>query len=127
MPWELIGVTDPAGGALEVHGQFRIGLDELRAAHTETLPRLFGGSAAAQVREPAAGVRRRGRAPSAGRRSRRPSRVDAAAAAAEPIADPGDRPAGDPGAVRADRTPDAVRRGSSESDAGPARPSPDQR
>ncbi|MFE9693406.1 phosphoribosylformylglycinamidine synthase subunit PurL [Micromonospora sp. NPDC005806] len=49
VPWELIGVTDPAGGALEVHGQFRIGLDELRAAHTATLPRLFGGEAAAQV------------------------------------------------------------------------------
>ncbi|KWV33728.1 phosphoribosylformylglycinamidine synthase subunit PurL [Micromonospora rifamycinica] len=49
VPWELIGVTDPAGGALDVHGQFRIGLDELRAAHTATLPRLFGGPEAAQV------------------------------------------------------------------------------
>ncbi|MGC1213511.1 MAG: AIR synthase related protein, partial [Micromonospora sp.] len=49
VPWEFVGVTDPAGGALEVHGQFRIGLDELRAAHTATLPRLFGGAEAAQV------------------------------------------------------------------------------
>ncbi|GAB3188039.1 phosphoribosylformylglycinamidine synthase subunit II [Micromonospora palomenae] len=49
VPWELIGVTDPAGGALEVHGQFRIGLDELREVHTATLPRLFGGVEAAQV------------------------------------------------------------------------------
>ena len=46
---ELIGVTDPTSGALDVHGQFRIGLDELRAVHTATLPRLFGGSEAAQV------------------------------------------------------------------------------
>ncbi|MGK5442780.1 phosphoribosylformylglycinamidine synthase subunit PurL [Micromonospora sp. URMC 105] len=49
VPWELIGVTDPASRALEVHGQFRIGLDELRQAHTATLPRLFGGPEAAQV------------------------------------------------------------------------------
>ncbi|MEV5765029.1 phosphoribosylformylglycinamidine synthase subunit PurL [Micromonospora sp. NPDC052213] len=56
VPFELIGVTDPAGGALEVHGQFRIGLDELRAAHTATLPRLFGGSEVVQVPAPAAGV-----------------------------------------------------------------------
>jgi phosphoribosylformylglycinamidine synthase len=49
VPWEFIGVTDPAGGALEVHGQFRIGLDELREAHTATLPRLFGGAEAARV------------------------------------------------------------------------------
>lgn len=43
VPWELIGVTDSTGGALEVHGQFRIGLDELREAHSATLPALFGG------------------------------------------------------------------------------------
>ncbi|SCE71010.1 phosphoribosylformylglycinamidine synthase subunit II [Micromonospora purpureochromogenes] len=49
VPWELIGVTDPAGGALELHGQFRIGLDELREVHMATLPRLFGGAEAAQV------------------------------------------------------------------------------
>ena len=54
VPWEFVGVTDPAGGALEVHGQFRIGLDELRAAHTATLPRLFGGPEAAQVEVEAA-------------------------------------------------------------------------
>ncbi|WP_433389120.1 phosphoribosylformylglycinamidine synthase subunit PurL [Micromonospora sp. KLBMP9576] len=56
VPFELIGVTDPAGGALDVRGQFRIGLDELRAAHTETLPRLFGGAGVVEVPAPAAGV-----------------------------------------------------------------------
>ncbi|MEH0842516.1 phosphoribosylformylglycinamidine synthase subunit PurL [Micromonospora sp. CPCC 205711] len=49
VPWELIGMTDPASAALEVHGQFRIGLDELHAAHSATLPRLFGGPEAARV------------------------------------------------------------------------------
>ncbi|MFG1903751.1 phosphoribosylformylglycinamidine synthase subunit PurL [Micromonospora carbonacea] len=44
VPWEFIGVTDPASGALEVRDQFRIGLDELSAAHSATLPRLFGGA-----------------------------------------------------------------------------------
>ncbi|GIJ22300.1 phosphoribosylformylglycinamidine synthase subunit PurL [Micromonospora lutea] len=52
--WELIGVTDPTGGALEVHGQFRIGLDELRTAHTGTLPALFGGVQSFEVPAPAA-------------------------------------------------------------------------
>ncbi|MGN9811844.1 phosphoribosylformylglycinamidine synthase subunit PurL [Micromonospora sp. BQ11] len=56
VPFELIGVTDPTGGALEVHGQFRIGLDELRAAHGATLPRLFGGAEVVEVPAPAAGV-----------------------------------------------------------------------
>ncbi|WP_432902173.1 phosphoribosylformylglycinamidine synthase subunit PurL [Micromonospora matsumotoense] len=54
VPWEQIGVTDPTSDALDVHGQFRIGLDELRAVHTATLPRLFGGSEAAQVQVEAA-------------------------------------------------------------------------
>ncbi|SCE85347.1 phosphoribosylformylglycinamidine synthase subunit PurL [Micromonospora mirobrigensis] len=59
VPWEHIGVTDPAGGALEVYGQFRIGLDELHRAHTSTLPRLFGGAEAtppAAFAQPAAAV-----------------------------------------------------------------------
>jgi phosphoribosylformylglycinamidine synthase len=47
LPWTAIGMVDPAGGALEVRGQFRIPLDELRAAHTGTLPALFSPSAAA--------------------------------------------------------------------------------
>ncbi len=55
VPWELIGVTDPAGGALEVHGQFRIRLDELREAHTATLPSLFGGVQTFGVTAPEAG------------------------------------------------------------------------
>ncbi|WP_435823592.1 phosphoribosylformylglycinamidine synthase subunit PurL [Micromonospora haikouensis] len=54
VPWEFIGVTDPAGGALEVRDQFRIGLDELSAAHTATLPRLFGGSEPAESATPTA-------------------------------------------------------------------------
>jgi phosphoribosylformylglycinamidine synthase len=43
VPWTALGVTDEAGGELEVRDQFTIGLDELREAHTATLPRLFGG------------------------------------------------------------------------------------
>lgn len=39
-----------------MHGQFRLGLDELRAAHTATLPALFGGAGLAEVPAPAAGV-----------------------------------------------------------------------
>ncbi|MFC7546396.1 phosphoribosylformylglycinamidine synthase subunit PurL [Plantactinospora sp. GCM10030261] len=46
VPCTSIGVTDPNGRALEVRGQFRIGLDELRAAHTATLPSLFGATEA---------------------------------------------------------------------------------
>jgi phosphoribosylformylglycinamidine synthase len=42
IPWTLIGVTDPTGDGLEVRGQFRLGLDELRTAFTSTMPRLFG-------------------------------------------------------------------------------------
>ncbi|WP_233558900.1 phosphoribosylformylglycinamidine synthase subunit PurL [Micromonospora radicis] len=56
VPWELIGVTDPAAGALEVRGQFRIGLDELREAHTGTLPSLFGGVAPFEVTPAEAGA-----------------------------------------------------------------------
>jgi phosphoribosylformylglycinamidine synthase len=37
-----IGVVDGRSGALEVTGQFRIRLDELRQAHSATLPDLFG-------------------------------------------------------------------------------------
>jgi phosphoribosylformylglycinamidine synthase len=46
LPATLIGVTDATNRALEVGDQFTIGLDELRAAFTSTLPRLFGGAAA---------------------------------------------------------------------------------
>jgi phosphoribosylformylglycinamidine synthase len=46
LPWTAIGMVDPAGGTLEVRGQFRIPLDELRAAHTGTLPALFSPSPA---------------------------------------------------------------------------------
>ncbi|WP_428962655.1 phosphoribosylformylglycinamidine synthase subunit PurL [Micromonospora fluostatini] len=53
VPWELIGVTDPALGALDVHEQFQIGLDELRTAHTGTLPRLFGGPGAVEAAQAA--------------------------------------------------------------------------
>ncbi|MEV4628004.1 phosphoribosylformylglycinamidine synthase subunit PurL [Micromonospora sp. NPDC049523] len=42
VPVTALGVTDPAGGAVDVRGQFNLGLDELRAAFESTLPRLFG-------------------------------------------------------------------------------------
>nr|WP_232534394.1 phosphoribosylformylglycinamidine synthase subunit PurL [Plantactinospora sp. KBS50] len=45
VPWTALGVTDPAARALEIRDQFRIDLDELRAAFTGTLPALFGASA----------------------------------------------------------------------------------
>ncbi len=41
LPWTAIGLVDPKRNDLEVRGQFSISLDELRAAHTGTLPRLF--------------------------------------------------------------------------------------
>jgi phosphoribosylformylglycinamidine synthase subunit PurL len=41
VPWTAIGVVDPKSEALEVRGQFRIPLDELREAYAGTLPRLF--------------------------------------------------------------------------------------
>ncbi|WBB78144.1 phosphoribosylformylglycinamidine synthase subunit PurL [Micromonospora sp. WMMD882] len=56
VPVEPIGVTAPTGAALEVRGQFQVGLDELRAAYTGTLPRLFGGPDVVDVPAPAAGV-----------------------------------------------------------------------
>jgi phosphoribosylformylglycinamidine synthase len=43
LPWTPIGVTDGQIRALDVRGQFSVGLDELRAAHTGTMPALFGG------------------------------------------------------------------------------------
>ncbi|WP_422772655.1 phosphoribosylformylglycinamidine synthase subunit PurL [Plantactinospora sp. WMMC1484] len=46
VPWTLIGVTDTAGEELEIRDQFTIGLAELRAAHSTTLPGLFGEAAA---------------------------------------------------------------------------------
>ena len=46
LPWLAIGVVDSTGQALEVRGQFTVGLDELREAHTGTLPALFAGAAA---------------------------------------------------------------------------------
>ncbi|MEJ3743364.1 phosphoribosylformylglycinamidine synthase subunit PurL [Actinomycetes bacterium KLBMP 9797] len=45
LPWSALGVTDQSGGVLEIRGQFEIGLDELREAHTSTLPKLFGAGA----------------------------------------------------------------------------------
>jgi phosphoribosylformylglycinamidine synthase len=42
IPYAPIGVTDSAGGTLEVRGQFALRLDELRTAYTSTMPRLFG-------------------------------------------------------------------------------------
>ncbi|HEX7744956.1 MAG TPA: phosphoribosylformylglycinamidine synthase subunit PurL [Micromonosporaceae bacterium] len=42
-PWAVIGVTDRSSGSLDIRRHFSVGLDELRAAHTSTMPRLFGG------------------------------------------------------------------------------------
>ncbi|MDG4762842.1 phosphoribosylformylglycinamidine synthase subunit PurL [Solwaraspora sp. WMMD406] len=43
LPWTMIGVTDPGARLLEIRDQFTVGLDELRAAYTGTLPALFSG------------------------------------------------------------------------------------
>ncbi len=42
VPAHRLGVVTPDRDALEVAGMFRIPLDELRTAHQDTLPRLFG-------------------------------------------------------------------------------------
>ncbi|MDG4821942.1 phosphoribosylformylglycinamidine synthase subunit PurL [Asanoa sp. WMMD1127] len=42
--WTPIGVTDGQNDALEIRGQFSVPLDELREAHTATMPKLFGAS-----------------------------------------------------------------------------------
>ncbi|MBF6337841.1 phosphoribosylformylglycinamidine synthase subunit PurL [Nocardia abscessus] len=42
LPWVRIGVVDQGSDSVEVQGQFSIPMDELRAAHEGTLPRLFG-------------------------------------------------------------------------------------
>jgi phosphoribosylformylglycinamidine synthase II len=39
-----IGVVGDAGGALDVRGQFTVPLDDLRTAHTSTLPAIFASS-----------------------------------------------------------------------------------
>ncbi|PYC73389.1 phosphoribosylformylglycinamidine synthase subunit PurL [Micromonospora arborensis] len=122
VPFELIGVTDPSGGALEVHGQFRIGLDELRAAHTETLPRLFGGSAAVEVAAPAAGVA--GAVEAVPLPVAQAVPVDVAAVVSEPIASAG--PVPQAGAVEPiESEQPTVDQGGS--DAGASAPSPDER
>jgi phosphoribosylformylglycinamidine synthase subunit PurL len=41
-PHARIGVVDEVGEALDVQGQFTLPLDDLRAAHTATLPAAFG-------------------------------------------------------------------------------------
>jgi phosphoribosylformylglycinamidine synthase len=42
--WTPIGVTDGQNGALDIRGQFSVPLDELREAHTATMPKLFGAT-----------------------------------------------------------------------------------
>jgi phosphoribosylformylglycinamidine synthase len=54
VPCTLIGVTSATSSELELSGLFRIGLDELYAAFSATLPSLFDGGVAA-VAEVAAG------------------------------------------------------------------------
>jgi len=41
LPWTPLGIVDKGAGALEVRGQFTLPLDELRAAWSGTLPKLF--------------------------------------------------------------------------------------
>jgi phosphoribosylformylglycinamidine synthase subunit PurL len=48
LPWAAIGTTEAASDAVEVVGQFSVPLDELREAHTATLPRLFGNAGSPQ-------------------------------------------------------------------------------
>ncbi|HLL65151.1 MAG TPA: phosphoribosylformylglycinamidine synthase subunit PurL [Micromonosporaceae bacterium] len=48
LPYARIGAVQAHSGVLEVRDQFSIPLPELRAAWSETLPRLFGGSIAAE-------------------------------------------------------------------------------
>lgn len=121
MPFELIGVTDPSGGALEVHGQFRISLDELRTAHTETLPRLFGGAAAVEVPAPAAGVA--GAVEGVPLPVAEAEPVDPAEVVSEPIASFG--PVPQTGAVQPIESEQPGT--AAESDPGVAEPSPDER
>ncbi|WP_029901392.1 AIR synthase-related protein, partial [Nocardia brasiliensis] len=45
LPWVRIGVVDQGADSVEVQGQFSVPMDELRAAHEGTLPKLFGASA----------------------------------------------------------------------------------
>ncbi len=47
VPWTPLGRVDAAAGVLELKDLFSVELSELRAAWTATLPRLFGGPAAA--------------------------------------------------------------------------------
>jgi len=42
LPWVRIGVVDDGSDAVEVQGQFSVGLDELRDTFEATLPALFG-------------------------------------------------------------------------------------
>jgi phosphoribosylformylglycinamidine synthase len=49
VPWTGIGMVDRTCGALDIRGQFSIGLDELREAYSGTLPGLFAGPALAVV------------------------------------------------------------------------------
>ncbi|MFY1688699.1 phosphoribosylformylglycinamidine synthase subunit PurL [Plantactinospora sp. WMMB782] len=56
VPWTLIGVTDTAGDELEIRDQFTIGLPELRAAYSATLPSLFGEGATTLAESVATGT-----------------------------------------------------------------------
>ncbi|SKY93021.1 phosphoribosylformylglycinamidine synthase II [Mycobacteroides abscessus subsp. abscessus] len=42
MPWTRIGVVDQGSDSVTVQDQFEVTLDELRAVHEGTLPKLFG-------------------------------------------------------------------------------------
>jgi phosphoribosylformylglycinamidine synthase len=84
-----LGVVDRRGGALDVRGQFRIPLDELRAAWSGTLPSLFAAAGAESAAEGAASA---GAASAAAGAEGAPSaEADAEVADAEPAdAEPAD-------------------------------------
>ena len=42
VPWTRIGVVDQGSDSVTVQDQFEVTLDELRAVHEGTLPKLFG-------------------------------------------------------------------------------------
>ncbi|WP_425565481.1 phosphoribosylformylglycinamidine synthase subunit PurL [Pilimelia columellifera] len=45
VPWSALGVVDSASRSLSFRDLFSVSMDELREAHTATLPRLFGAAA----------------------------------------------------------------------------------
>ncbi|GAB1688231.1 phosphoribosylformylglycinamidine synthase subunit PurL [Krasilnikovia sp. M28-CT-15] len=90
-----VGVTT-GEPALELQGQFTIGLEELRTAYSETMPRLFGGAAELTARQKVEEAA-----------SRLDETAPAAAGDADALASPQNEPAADvaePAAAKAEPT-----------------------